>query len=62
MGTNVLARKRNETFDVIEERKSVPTEPASRRTASDEEADTAFSYAISKHKKALEELAKYDRG
>ena len=60
MGTTTLARKCNEMFDTVEET-SPMTAPIMHRVASDEEAEAAFSYAISKHKKALEELAKYDR-
>ncbi|MDR2693036.1 MAG: hypothetical protein LBB74_02330 [Chitinispirillales bacterium] len=58
MSAYLPAREHNEAFAAVEEPTS---EYVSRRIASDEEADTAFSYAISKHKKALEELARYDR-
>jgi hypothetical protein len=60
MSTTSLAKKRNETFDTVEETRPVATSVV-HKVASDEEAEAAFSYAISKHKKALEELAKYDR-
>jgi len=59
MSAAPLARKRYEAFDVIEEPQTLAY--VTHRVASDEEAEAAFSYAISKHKKALEELAKYDR-
>jgi hypothetical protein len=61
MSAYSLAREHNEAFAAVEEPISARTAYAARRVASDEEADAAFSYAISKHKKALEELARHDR-
>ena len=52
--------------DVLEMPEIADIEPVFKasvphRVATDEEARTAYSYAISKHKKAFEELAKYDK-
>jgi hypothetical protein len=61
MGTQLLANESDEAFCAVEEPAVAREVYVSRRVASDEEAATAFLYAISKHKKALEELARYDR-
>jgi hypothetical protein len=59
MSTTSLAKKRNETFDTVEETRPA-TVPAVHRVASDEEVNAASSYVLAEHIEAYKELAKYD--
>jgi hypothetical protein len=59
MSATSLARKRNETFDAVEETNSAEVSIV-HRVASDEEVNAASSYILAEHIEAYKELAKYD--
>jgi len=56
-----VAQRLYEEVEELDDSDLVLETPIPHRVASDGEAGAAFSYAISKHRKALEELAEYDR-